>query len=148
MPHANYAKMRSMFFDASPAVRRLDRKTRRVLSKFGAYTRRSAQTSMKDDPKRGDVRVETYAKPGAPPRARGKKLLKRMLFFGYDADTKSVVTGPVRLQRTQDRHVPLVLEQGGTITRRGKARRYRRHPYMKPAFDKNTGWVAAEYAKP
>jgi hypothetical protein len=44
--------------------------------------------------------------------------------------------------------VPLVLEEGGTITRNGKSRRYRRRPYMKPAFDKNTGWVAAEYAKP
>lgn len=140
MPNDSYARVRRMFFDKNPAVRFLNKKTRKVLSKFGAYVRRSAQLSMRSSDK--------PAKPGEAPHARGKKLLKRMLFFSYDSTSKGTVVGPLRLQRTQDQHVPRVLEESGTIVRNGQVFRYKKFPYMKPAFDKNVGWVAAEYQKP
>lgn len=144
MPNAGYAQVRRTFFDKNPALRFVNKKTRKVLAKFGAYVRRSAQTSMRPDPKKG----QKSAKPGQAPRYRGRKLLRDLICFNYDASTKSVVIGPLRLGKTASEHVPKVLEFGGNITRDGKTEHYASHPFMRPAFQKNEGWVAAEYAKP
>jgi len=144
MPNSGYAQVRRAFFDKSPAVRLLNRKTRRILSRFGAYVRTSARTSMRPDPKGG----QQSSAPGKPPQSRGKKLLRDLLFFSYDEKSKSTVVGPLRLGRTASEHVPRTLEKGGTIVRDGKPNRYKARPFMKPAFEKNVGWVAAEYAKP
>lgn len=138
----DFARLKRAFFSGSDVARFLDRKTRRVLSKFGAYVRRAAQTSMRD--RKG------AAPPGSPPYAHGRRLLRRLLFFSYDPAAKAVVVGPVRLGETADQHVPRLQEEGGRIarqTRSGKTvvRNYRPHPFMKPAFDKNVGWVAEEY---
>lgn len=130
----------SMFFDSDQVIKQLDRKSRRILSKFGAFTRRTAQTSMRD-------RKEP-AKPGEPPHAHKRKQLKRLLFFAFDPVTKSVVVGPVKFERTSTAGIPRLMEEGGTVPATAKRKtpaNYRPHPFMKPAFDKNIGWVADAY---
>lgn len=150
------ASLKRAFFDRGTVAKFLDAKTRKVLSKFGAFVRRRAQTSMRSPPKKSYRGGKSpVSSPGSPPfaHAGGKKLLRKLLFFAYDATRKQVVIGPLRLGRTADQHVPRVLEEGGTIARRlksGKTNRgrYRARPFMRPAFAKELGWVAAEYRKP
>lgn len=139
----DFARIKRAFFSSDKVGGGLDRKTRRVLSKFGAFVRRAAQTSMRTR--------QGSSPPGSPPFSHGRKLLKRMLFFAYDANKKSVVVGPLRLGRTANQHVPRVQEEGGRIARkvRGKSvvHEYKPRPFMGPAFQKNIGWVANEYRK-
>ena len=139
-----FARVTRSFFDKPKVAKAIDAKTRRVLSKFGAFTRRDAQTSMRPGKKPSPA--------GQPPRSRGKKLLRKLLFFSDDSTAKKVVIGPLRLDRTAEQHVPRALDEGGVIVRRdkvGKAHRnrYGKHPYMRPAFDRNIRWVADEYHK-
>lgn len=166
MPSDQLATLKRAFFDRGAVAKFLDAKTRKVLSKFGAYVRRRAQTSMKTPPKKSYAAAARLRKaglgnrspvspPGSPPfaHAGGKKLLRKLLFFAYDPGKKTVYIGPLRLGRTANQHVPKVLEEGGTIARKLKSGavkrgRYRARPFMKPAFDRELGWVAAEYRKP
>lgn len=148
----DFARVTRAFFSSAAVSRAIDARTRRVLAKFGAYVRRAAQTSMRPAPTVVGPRgpVEATAKPGKPPYTHGRRLLRRLLFFSYDAGRKSVVIGPVRLAETALRRVPRLQEEGGWASRPGQGggnARYAPHPYMKPAFDRNIGWVAAEYRK-
>lgn len=141
MPGTDFARLKKFFFTSRAVQGQLDRKTRRVLSKFGAYVRREAQTSMRA--RKG------ASKPGSPPSSHATKLLRRFLFFSYDPSGKTVVIGPVRLGGTAGQHVPKVEEEGGTVLRKNRAGvatayRYPARPYMKPAFDRHVGWVAEE----
>ena len=67
-------------------------------------------------------------------------MLKKFIFFGYDADRRSVVIGPTRLNQKGRGEAPPLLEYGGkaTLVRRGKKKRvtYQARPYMGPAFEK------------
>jgi hypothetical protein len=141
-------KVKSLFFDQSVVAKLIDKKTKKALSKVGAYIRRRAQTSIryKDKPSR----------PGQPPhghrserftrtnRKTGKRRsvspLRELIFFAYNPDTKSVVVGPVVFAgaRKSDYLVPSVIEKGGLVSlfSRGKKRRarYRPRPFMRPAL--------------
>jgi hypothetical protein len=150
-------KFKSMFFD--PVMRRMEDVAGRNLSKFGAFVRRRAQTSM---PKR-----KKASEPGNPPSSH-TGVLRRLIYFGYDPGRGSVIIGPIPTNQVFfDRNrkpvrgtVPSVLEYGGDITvlerlqgsewvradlrsqRRwaGAHTRYRditikARPYMQPAFD-------------
>jgi hypothetical protein len=146
------ASLKKAFFDRGKVSRFLDAKTKRVLSKFGSFVRRRAQTSMRPDPKADKGGKPTYSPAGQPPRARGRKLLRKMLFFAYEQAAKTVYVGPLRLAATAQQHVPKTHEEGGVIVRRTrgggqKHHRYKKRPFMKPAFDREIGWVAAEYRK-
>ena len=107
-------KAKSMFFDRKTVLSSVDRATRRVLSKFGAYVRTSAKSSIRKRKKVSD--------PGRPPSSR-TGLLKKYIFFAYDGRKQSVVIGPVRLNTKYfDRDVqpktglvPEVLEYGGSL---------------------------------
>ena len=127
----NLKSAKSQFFDR-PAVRNaVDKATRKVLSRFGAFVRTTARSSIR--------RRKRVSKPGEAPTS-WTGLLKRFVFFSYDAGSRSVVIGPVRLNRT-DGEAPRLLEHGGQATRRdrsGKSRRveYEPRPYMGPAFEK------------
>jgi hypothetical protein len=119
------------FFDRKTVVKAVDRATRKVLSRFGAFVRTTARSSIR--------RRKTTSKPGQPPTS-WTGLLKRFLFFSYEPARRSVVIGPVRLGRG-DGEAPRLLEHGGTVARRGRRRRrrvlrYRARPYMGPAFEK------------
>ena len=124
-------EIKRMFFDRQAVISKVDAATRRVLSKFGAFVRRSAKSSIRKRKK--------AAPPGQPPSSH-TGLLKKFIFFGYDADRRSVVIGPTRLNQKGRGEAPPLLEYGGktTLKRGGKKRRvtYQARPYMGPAFEK------------
>ena len=125
-------KIKKQFFDQTRVIRDMDRKTKKVMSKGGAYIRRTAQTSMRT--KKGS------SPPGSPPYAHGQKKLRKNIFFIYDPERKNLVVGPTLFERTRDKKIPSTLESGGVVTRfmRGKAKtlNYEPRPYMGPAGDK------------
>ena len=123
-----------LFFDKKVVRDKVDAGTRRVLSKFGAYVRRTARQSIRKRKKISD--------PGSPPSSH-TGLLKRFIFFGYDPRKRSVVIGPVRLTQNGRGKAPALLEYGGTTTlqRHGNPRKrvranFRGRPFMGPAFEK------------
>jgi len=125
--------LKAIFFDRKAVRSAVDRTARRVLSRFGAFVRRAAKSSIR--------KRKRASAPGEPPSSH-TGLLKQFIFFGYDRDRRSVVTGPQRLnQKVGD--APAALEHGGVSTvvegLRGKRRkrrvRIRARPYMGPAFE-------------
>ncbi len=124
-------EIKRMFFDRQAVISKVDAATRRVLSRFGAFVRRSAKSSIRKRKK--------AAPPGQPPSSH-TGLLKKFIFFGYDAARQSVVIGPTRLNQKGRGEAPPLLEYGGkaTLVRRGKKKRvtYQARPYMGPAFEK------------
>jgi len=124
-------EIKQLFFDRPAVTSRVDPATRKVLSKFGAFVRRTAKGSIR--------RRRKAAPPGSPPSSH-TGLLKKFIFFGYDPDQRSVVIGPTRLDRRGQGEAPSLLEYGGqtTLVRGGKRERatYRARPYMGPAFEK------------
>jgi len=124
---------KGLFFDAPKVVRAVDRATRQVLSKFGAYVRRGAKSSIR--------KRKRSAAAGSPPSSH-TGLLKRFIYFGYDPDKQSVVIGPTKQNRGSS--IPETLEHGGTATivrrRRGKRTTTRvkiaPRPFMGPAMDR------------
>lgn len=124
------------FFDSAEVLAAVDPATRKALSRSGAFVRRTA---------RGLIRKrKAVSKPDTPPTDRGGAL-KRLLFFGYDRQTSSVVIGPAlfaaRKSPAPKEPPTLALEAGGFVYR------YRRdrlessplapRPYMGPALAKN-----------
>ena len=124
-------EIKQLFFDREAVTSKVAPATRKVLSKFGAFVRRSAKGSIRNRRK--------ASPPGSPPSSH-TGLLKKFIFFGYDADRRSVVIGPTRLNQKGRGEAPPLLEYGGkaTLVRRGKKKRvtYQARPYMGPAFEK------------
>ena len=121
---------KASFFDREKVKNAIDADTRKVLSKFGAYVRQRAKTSIRK--RRG------ISRPGMPPHSH-VGLLRKLILFAFDEGRRSVVIGPVLLRPGSQ--VPSLLEYGGETTifhakskRRRKAR-YRARPYMRPAFE-------------
>jgi hypothetical protein len=140
---------KGLFFDAPAVVKAVGRAERKVLSRFGAFVRRTARSSLRKRKKASE--------PGQPPSSH-VGLVKQHLFFLWDPQHRSVVVGPVQLNRSDPNTLEL-LEHGGTATRRfvvieekkrrGTTRRvvssrkakprtvrYRARPFMQPAFEK------------
>ena len=116
------------FFDREKVQRAVDDATRKVLSRFGAFVRTRARTSIRW--RRGT------SPPGHPPYSH-TGLLRRFILFAYDAESKSVVIGPTLIRGATQ--APRLLEYGGTAEvffhgQKVKAR-YRPRPYMRPAFE-------------
>lgn len=118
------AKVRGLFFDSEKVLRAVDAGTRKALSRFGAFVRTRARSSMRK-------RKNGHSRPGQPPFVKEKGLLKKLLFFSYDPQTKSVVVGPARINKST---VPAVHEFGGRLKVGRKAVRYRPRPFMGPAL--------------
>lgn len=116
------------FFDRKKVINATDKATRRVLSKFGAYVRQRARSSIRTR--------RRISRPGEPPSSH-TGILKRFIFFAFDAGRKSVVIGPAKTNQQSD--APEVLEYGGDVVRNidGDAveMTYRPRPYMGPAFE-------------
>ncbi len=132
---------KKMFFDRKAVRSAVDRTARRVLSKFGAFVRRGAKSS---------IRKRKRASSAGEPPSSHSGLLKKFIFFGYERDRRSVVIGPARLnQKIGD--APHALEHGGVSTvveglrgRRRKRRvRIKARPFMGPAFEKEKPKLAA-----
>ncbi len=119
--------IREMFFDSSKVQRLIDSKRRKTLSRFGAFVRTRARSSIR---KRKKISI-----PGQPPSSHAGQL-KRLLFFAWDFKTNSVVVGPVPFRRGV---APRLLEKGGSAlieNKSGKRRsaRYSPRPFMAPAL--------------
>lgn len=157
---------KKLFFDRALVMRSADRAARKVLSKFGAYVRTRARTSIragslskmkkawakrtealkvKHPPKRQELMEEYYrlakeaaSKPGEPPRSWGDRLLRKFILFVFEPFRRSVVIGPAKLNGGTT--APEVLEYGGQAVAgyRGARRsvRIEPRPYMRPAFDR------------
>lgn len=126
------SKMRWMFFDRPAVQRAVDKATRQVLSRFGAFVRTRARSSIR--------RAKGTSRPGRPPYAH-TGLIKQIL-FGYEPERKSVVIGPIRLNQKTGDALP-ALEYGGRSRVETGVRRRRRlertvtirpRPFMGPAF--------------
>jgi len=130
--------MKRMFFDSKTVRKKTDKTTRRVLSRFGAFVRRTARQSIRKRKK--------ASQPGKPPSSH-VGLLKKFIFFGFDVLRRSVVIGPARLTRKGRGEAPSALEYGGTVTMQGsgnkKKARVRPRPYMGPALDKEKDQLPA-----
>jgi hypothetical protein len=115
------------FFDREKVKRSVDAGTRRVLSKFGAFVRQRARTSIRS--RKGT------SPPGSPPYSH-VGLLRKFILFAYDPARKSVVIGPTLIR--EGSQAPRLLEHGGmgVIEDQGRKRpaRYRPRPFMRPAF--------------
>jgi len=124
-------KFKQMFFTSKAVLSATDCATRRVFSRFGAYVRRAAKSSIR--------KRKRISRPGKPPSSH-TGLLKRFIFFGYDPAKRSVVIGPVKLTHGGRGEAPSLLEYGGVTTlkrnRKRKRARFRARPYMGPALEK------------
>lgn len=135
---------KSMFFfdkegKANPILRSLDAATRNVLSRFGAFVRRTAKASIR--------KRKAISEPGNPPSSH-VGLLRQFIYFGYDPAQRSVVIGPTRLNAKEE-STPEHLEYGGTfvlcrdrvigmktIVKAGTTLNYRARPFIRPAKEK------------
>ena len=107
------AQVKKWFFDSPAVTDAVDVATRRVLSRFGAYVRQTAQCSIRT--RKGP------STPGQPPHSHSGHLRKFMSFW-YDRSARSVVIGPEKLNKVQfdkgmgigNVTVPQLLEYGGT----------------------------------
>ena len=117
------------FFDREKVRRSVDAATRKVLSKFGAFVRQRARSSIRQ--RKGT------SPPGQPPYSH-VGLLRKFILFAYDPDRKSVVIGPTLLR--EGSQAPRLLEHGGAADHRtetgARRLRYRPRPFMRPAFER------------
>lgn len=132
----DFQALKNTFFDARAVEKAMDKKTRAGLSKFGAFVRRRAKSSIRQSKK--------ISAPGQPPKSH-KGWLKQHLYFAWDSTRRTVVVGPTPLGRGT---APRALEHGGPSTkfRRVKAAqggerltvtktiRIRPRPFMQPAL--------------
>ena len=79
---------KTLFFDSPKVLSAVDKATRQVLSKFGAFVRRSAKSSIR--------KRKRISSPGQPPSSHSG-FLKKFIWFGYEPGSKSVVIGPAAL---------------------------------------------------
>lgn len=96
-------------FNAEPMLTAADKATKSTLTKFGAYTQRTAKNSIKTKPQ------GVHSKPGAIPFGHdGITRYKDWIFYFYDHGRKEVIVGGIKLSRSdQSAAVPGVLEKGG-----------------------------------
>lgn len=121
-------RIKNFFFDREAVRRAVAPAKIKVLSKIGAFIRKSAQTSMRYTKK-------ARSKPGEPPRAHKQfgALLRRLIYFGYDPSTDSVVVGPIRAKGGK---APNLQEFGGRARWGGKMVTLPARPFMAPALAK------------
>jgi hypothetical protein len=134
MTQLGSVKLRELFFDRPKVMSAADRATRRVLSKHGSYTQKTAKRSIR---KRKGV-----SKPGTPPSSHSGEL-RSGIFFVYEPTRSTVIVGPVGFKGSE---VPEALEKGGRVRIKTKRRRSDRRrtvravvkprPFMGPAHEK------------
>ena len=127
-------KVKQLFFNHPKVLGAVDKATRKVFSRFGAFVRRTARGSIRK-------RKKTSA-PGQPPSSH-TGLLKRFIFFSFEPSRKSVVIGPMRLTENNRGDAPSALEYGGKVMLDKKQVTVRPRPYMGPAFEKEKSTLPA-----
>jgi hypothetical protein len=107
-------KSPQFFLDRKPVIDALGKAVVKNLSKFGVFVRQAARSSIR--------KRKRPSAPGSPPSSH-IGTLKRLIFFAFDPQTKSVVIGPEALG-TSVSGAPEVLEHGGQMrTRPRRARK-------------------------
>ncbi len=165
---------RASYFDRQAVIDAVGKARAKVLSKFGAFVRRKARSSIrpitryrsesampawlqksyrrtkaiaKRQGKPAPKKPRRHSAPGEPPRSI-VGLLRENIEFSYDASSRSVVVGPAKLPRGS--LAPEVLEYGGRETIRSKkgARSvtYAARPYMAPAQAETLSKVGSLWA--
>jgi hypothetical protein len=125
-------RIKDMFFDRLVVMRAMDSAKRRVLSRVGAFIRTAAKTSLR--------KRQGTAPPGKPPHSHEGNL-RKLILFGYDRATDSVIVEPVGFAKST---APRALEHGGetVVHTRRKGRLTSRkvkiaaRPFMAPALEK------------
>ena len=115
----------SQFFDRPGVAGKIKAATKKALSKFGAFVRTAARRSIRTRKK--------SSTPGNPPSSH-VGLLKKLIFFGYDNETETVLVGPHLLNGRSTSGAAL-LEFGGVGQVNGKRATYHRFPFMAPALE-------------
>ena len=165
---AKFSVKTTQFFDRPHVLKKLDAFERLWLGRIGAFTRRTARSSIR--------RRKAVSKPGSPPTSR-TGILKNSILFGLASGGKSVVIGPSANFFKGSRNAGAsALEHGGRIetpkykrvttggrwvTINGKRRtiggkvtrkkvgftvaNYRARPYMGPALPKAMAALAKKY---
>lgn len=108
-----------VFFDTALVDAAVERGAKRALSRFGAYVRTRARTSIRTR--------KRASRPGQPP-SNHTGHLKKLIYFGYDTQKKSVVVGPLLYHKG----VAHIIENGGIYD----GTLYRARPFMRPAFER------------
>ncbi len=118
----------SQFFDREGVIDKVKDGTKSALSKAGSFVRQRAKSSIRKRKK--------SAQPGNPPSSH-TGLLKKFIFFGYDAETESVVVGPQLFKSGTPTPVTQLLEFGGETRswRDGSPAKYNAFPFMGPALE-------------
>ena len=133
------------FFDKPAVTNAVDEATRRVLSRFGAFVRRTARQSirrplMKRVADLTDAEKARYRKTGRRPKASAKRgkpprnqtgKLKDNIFFTYNDVHQFVDIGPAKFPGFDRMGA---LEHGGMTKARGRMVRVEEHPFMGPAY--------------
>ncbi len=127
-------QVKGLFFDRAVVADAMDKTTRRAFSKFGAFVRTRARSSIR--------KRKRVSEPGSPPSSHSG-LLRQFIFFAYDPDRKSVVIGPAKLNSVLSPTAAKSLEHGGeSIVRSGRREHgetrkvlVRPRPFMQPAFE-------------
>jgi len=156
----------SMFFDRKPVMNALSKAKRSAFRTAGSFVQRSARSSLrvarmkrlseltpkerqrfrirqaiakrKTGSVKGVRRPRVPSRPGEPPRlSHAKSPLKKLLLFGYDDKTQSVVVGPMLLN-PDNPTAPELMEEGG----RGDHGQVAARPFMGPAMEANTSKIA------
>lgn len=126
--------VKRIFFSRRAVRDPMDRKTKRVMKRLGAFIRQSAKTSM-------PVRVH-ISKVGQAPHSHTRNIRRRIL-FDYNEMSQTLVVGPTLLPGVGDTGALPALEQGGISQKvfrgKGRPRRptyIRARPFMLPALEK------------
>jgi len=151
----NIVQFKTRFFrDLDKIQNAEERAAKRALSRFGAFVRTRARSSMRKRRKASAA--------GSPPSVH-VGYIKKFLFFAYEPNARNVVIGPALLngsKNTSEATVVELQETGGEAKRaevqlsggvwvrknrvlpngtirktRTRAAKYPARPYMKPAFD-------------
>jgi len=130
-------QMKRGLFDRQAVISAVETAERKALSRFGAFVRRSARSSIR--------KAKGPSKPGKPPHSH-VGLLKQFILFSYDRSRGSVIIGPALLTgHGSDPDRLAALEGGGMVTlrRRNKAGKMesvqvhiKARPFMGPALRK------------
>ncbi len=129
-----------VFFNKKLILNAVDRARRPVLERQGALIRGIAR--------RGIRKTKGPSAPGRVFHSHDER--SRMIFFGWDASSKTVVVGQQRLGHTGEPHT---LEFGGRVrvpVRRGKRKYFvvanqAPRPYMRPALAIAKSKLAGEW---
>lgn len=137
---ADLIDLKAFFFSAKRVTDKVDPATRRVLSRFGAFVRRRAKSSLKykDGPAPPGKPPHVHRSTGFTKKGKGGKPgqpsspLRELVYFAFEPSDKSVVIGPAIGGSRSG--APKTLEEGGTAVVDGKTVAVRPRPTMKPAF--------------